>query len=95
MIWYFDIDGTLCDTDKTDYVNAIPDNAIITLVNMLYDRGDTINLITARGQTSGIYQRSLTEKQLKGWGVKYHTLEFALIVSDYVTSPMEFLEIIE
>ena len=94
MIWFFDIDGTLCDTIDTNYKDAIPDYAMITLVNMLYDKGDVINIITGRGSTSGINHRILTENQLKKWKVKYHRLEFGLIVSDYVTSPMEFLEII-
>ena len=95
MKWFFDIDGTLCDTNGTDYANAEPDMAIITLVNMLYDRGDSIHLITARGCTSGINQRIFTKKQLEEWGVKYDTLEFGLVVSDYVTSPIEFLEMID
>jgi len=74
MIYAIDIDGTLCDTEDSDYKNSTPRNDVITKVNQLYDRGNTIKIFTGRGATSGIDWREFTENQLKTWGVKYHEL---------------------
>jgi len=95
MIYIFDIDGTLCSTEGKDYFNAEPDEAMIALVNMLYYQGHYIKLFTARGTTSKIDYRKQTEKQLKRWGVKYHELDFGWIISDYVTTPEEFLSVVD
>jgi len=91
----FDIDGTLCDTHKSDYMNAVPDEAMITLVNMLYDKGDTIWIITARGTGSGIDWYDKTLNQLHNWGVKFDRFEIGIIVSDKVVLPHEFMETLE
>jgi 2-polyprenyl-3-methyl-5-hydroxy-6-metoxy-1,4-benzoquinol methylase len=74
MIYCFDIDGTLCTNTEGDYERAEPDHSNIDRVNSLYQAGDRILLYTARGATTGIDWRSLTEKQLNQWGVKYHAL---------------------
>ena len=91
MNYTFDIDGTLADTPGSNYKKSVPDEAMIALVNELYYKGHYIRILTARGTTSGINWRPLTEQQLKEWGVKYHHLEFGLIISDKVTTPEEFL----
>ena len=91
MTFVFDIDGTLCDTNEKDYKSAIPDESMIALVNMLYERGEYIILITARGVGSKVDHRQLTEKQLKGWGVQYHELHFGRVVTDWAETPEEFL----
>ena len=91
MIYIFDIDGTLSDTNKKNYGNAVPDEAMIALVNMLHDKGNWVVICTARGTTSKKNYRSLTRNQLKRWGVKYNQLIFGRIVSDKVTTPEEFL----
>ena len=44
-------------------------------VNRLYDEGNHIIIMTARGRGSGIDWTQLTKKQLDMWGVKYHELE--------------------
>ena len=97
-IW-FDIDGTITDTDFKDYNISTPDEAMITLINNLYDRGHRIILFTARGGISGIDWRETTENQLKKWGLKYDELITGypkdLIVDDCALRPDEFLEMIE
>jgi cytidyltransferase-like protein len=80
MRYCFDIDGTLCHTPdnelgKPDYSNAIPLPWMVREVNRLYDQGDHIIMMTARGRGSGIDHTELTKNQLKNWGVKYHELE--------------------
>jgi len=91
MKWFFDIDGTIADTYQKEYEKAEPDEAMIALLNMLYDRGDYIVIITARGTGSGIDWTEVTEKQLKDWGVKYHELHFGRIITDWARTPEVFL----
>jgi hypothetical protein len=76
MIYCFDIDGTLCTNTSGDYEEAEPIPEVIAHVNELFERGETILLWTARGTTTGIDWRELTERQLATWGVKYHQLGF-------------------
>lgn len=95
---WFDIDGTLADTDGNNYAQAEPDEAMIALVNMLYDQGHTIFIITARGASSGINWREVTEYQLRQWGVQHHQLIMGyprdLFIDDASIRPDEFLELI-
>jgi len=82
MIYCFDIDGTICSHYDGDYINSKPISKRINLVNELYDAGNTIYLLTARGMGRtnndqiGAYKcmYTMTEKQLEEWGVKYHQL---------------------
>lgn len=74
MIYCFDIDGTLCTNTDGDYSKAQPFYEVIAQVNRLYDEGHQILLYTARGATTGIDWRELTERQLKEWNVHYHGL---------------------
>ena len=76
MIYCFDVDGTLCTNTDGEYERAEPYPEIIALVNALYDAGHNVLLYTARGSTTGIDWRALTEKQLQTWGVRYHELLF-------------------
>lgn len=73
LTYCFDLDGTLC-SQETNYNQAKPYPRIIQKVNSLYNEGNTIKIFTARGSTTGIDWRTLTENQLKEWGVKYHKL---------------------
>ena len=82
MIYCFDIDGTLCTNIDGDYANARPRCEAITKVNRLFDEGHHIILHTARGATTGINWRQLTESQLKQWGVRYHELSFGKPTAD-------------
>lgn len=70
----FDIDGTLCTITEGEYQDAKPFMDRIAKVNDLYDFGHTIVLFTARGSTTGINWRNVTEDQMKKWGVQYHSL---------------------
>lgn len=75
MIYCFDLDGTICTTvSQSKYENALPDYAVIDEINKLYDDGNTIKIMTARGCVSGVDHTTITKKQLKTWGVKYHEL---------------------
>lgn len=75
----FDIDGTLCTNTEGDYAAAEPFAERIRTVNRLYEQGHKILLLTARGSTTGIDWRELTESQMADWGVRYHEL--------YLTKP--------
>jgi cytidyltransferase-like protein len=82
-----DVDGILCHTRGNDYKNSQPKLENIYMVNFLYNRGNYIKIFTARGSTSKIDWRELTEKQLKEWGVKYHELimgkpSFDILIDD-------------
>jgi hypothetical protein len=74
MTYCFDIDGTLCTNTHGKYEEARPLPKVIDRLNALFDAGHQILLFTARGSTTKIDWRALTEKQLSEWGVKYHTL---------------------
>lgn len=74
MVYCFDIDGTLCTNTEGEYEKAEPYVDVIAQVNALHDAGHEILLYTARGATTGIDWRELTEGQLKSWGVKFNKL---------------------
>ena len=82
MTYIFDIDGTICYNKGTSYEMAEPYPDRIKKVNDLYDQGNKIVFLTARGMgrsdNSTAYAYSafekLTKKQLDEWGVKYHRL---------------------
>ena len=83
MIYYIDIDETICRTPNTlDYSKARPIKKAIDKVNSLYEKGHTIVFWTARGTGSGIDWRDVTESQLKIWGIKYHDLKFGKPIYD-------------
>ena len=76
MIIYIDIDETICNSPKNrDYADAEPIVENIDKANKLYDEGNTIVYWTARGTTTGIDWRKVTEKQFLKWGVRYHDLK--------------------
>jgi glycerol-3-phosphate cytidylyltransferase len=74
MIYCFDIDGTICDTNGNDYRNALPFEEVLREINRLYDEGNYIKFFTARGTSSGIDWTNFTTTQLETWGVRYHEL---------------------
>lgn len=78
-----DIDGTICTSvTNGEYSNALPLYDRIDKINKLYDEGNYIVYLTARGM--GRYNNKtnlakarfydFTELQLKLWGCKYHEL---------------------
>jgi hypothetical protein len=81
MRYVIDIDGTICDKpDGSDYASSIPKRDRIKVINDLYDTGNHITYLTARGmgrynndlKLSEAHLRHITEFQLKEWGCKYH-----------------------
>ena len=77
MIIFIDIDETICNTSEDrNYKAAVPIIENINKANELYENGHTIIYWTARGTTTGIDWRKITEEQFAGWGVKYHDLQF-------------------
>jgi uncharacterized HAD superfamily protein len=81
-----DIDGTICtkscELQGNDYTKSKPLRKRIEKINDLYDEGNKIIYMTARGM--GRHNNNplaaiqdfyiFTAKQLKNWGCKYHHL---------------------
>lgn len=78
----FDIDGTICTQNSTEYDSASPFLDRIDKINNLYDEGNKIIFYTARGFVTGIDWEIVTKKQLKKWNVKYHELYFGKPAAD-------------
>jgi hypothetical protein len=88
LTYCFDLDGTLCTQVDPDnhgiystvgetYEAAEPIESRIDFVNRLYDEGHNILIDTARARSYPEHLdewRSMTERQLEEWGVKYHEL---------------------
>ena len=74
MVYCFDLDGTLCNTEGNNYSESTPKKDRIAFVNKLYEQGHTILVDTARGSVSGKNYFFFTMNQLKSWGLKFHTL---------------------
>jgi|TARA_R110000824_G_scaffold227109_3_gene414922 hypothetical protein len=82
MTYVFDIDGTICSIVDGDYEKATPFENRIMVINELYEEGNMIHFLTARGMgrtdNSPIFAHRLlykfTKDQLDSWGVKYHKL---------------------
>ena len=82
MIYFVDIDGTICTDTKGQYATSIPFPGKIDQVNKLYDEGHTVIYWTSRGMTRASgnihkayeYCYELTKQQLLQWGVKFHEL---------------------
>lgn len=75
MIIYVDIDGTICETINSDYINSKPIFENIKKINKLFDDGNIIIYWTARGGNSGKDWYELTSNQLIAWGCKYQKLD--------------------
>ena len=77
MIYYVDIDGTICDQEKgRDYSLSLPYKERIAHFNALFDQGHEIHYWTARGMESKKDHSKLTVEQLHKWGVKYTSVNF-------------------
>lgn len=74
MIYYVDIDGTICNNTNGLYFDAVPFLDRIAYLNQLFDNGDQIHYWTARGSSSGIDWTELTAEQLAEWGCKYTSM---------------------
>jgi 5'(3')-deoxyribonucleotidase len=79
MIYVFDLDHTLCETNKKsngdwDYLSAPPYGDRIKKVNKLFEEGHKIIIETARGCNSKKNWYLETFEQLRSWGLKFHEL---------------------
>ena len=82
--YVIDIDGTICSLTDGNYKEATPFKKRIEAINELYEQGNTITLLTARGmgrckndaEAAERWFQGTTKAQLKEWGVKYHSLFF-------------------
>ena len=92
----FDIDGTLCTQESSDYMKAKPYEARIKMINELRRSGKYIKLFTSRGITSGIDWKDLTISQLSSWGLEYDELicgkpHYDLFIDDKSVHSEDFL----
>lgn len=83
MIYCFDLDETLCNTNGMDYSESTPKELHISKVNQLYREGHYIKIFTARGSETGIDWRPTTEQQLANWGVMHHELILGKPAADF------------
>jgi cytidyltransferase-like protein len=75
IVYCFDLDGTICtNVENSDYASAKPDIVVVNEINRLYDMGNIIKIMTARGSVSKVDHTELTKNQLDLWGLKYHEL---------------------
>lgn len=89
--YVFDIDGTICNNTYGNYEEAIPNKKRIEKINILFDQGHVIFMLTARGMgrsdnsqiLAGRLLYNFTEKQLNQWGVKYHRLFLGKPAGDF------------
>jgi len=80
----FDIDGVIAKIEKdNNYAKAEPNMPMIEVINKLYQLGNHIILLTARGYVTGIDWKDTTISQLDRWGLKYHELHFGKPSADY------------
>lgn len=92
-----DIDGVIAELrEDHDYSKTGPRTGVINNINRLYDAGNEIILLTARGYKTGKDWKQLTLESLEKWGVKYHELHFGKPNADYYIDdkmmPLSFLE---
>jgi len=105
MTYVFDIDGTICTLVDGDYKKAKPIVDRVNEINNLYNNGNKIIFLTARGMgrfdgdSEKAYDKffDLTKRQLDTWGVKYHKLFLGkpagdIYVDDKGVSDKEFFE---
>lgn len=80
----FDIDGVVAYlSPDNNYSLAKPNFEIINKINELSDAGHYVILFTARGSKTGTDWRSITENQMKEWGVKFNEIRFGKPFADY------------
>ena len=80
----FDLDNVICITKGTNYKRAKPNFKTIRLINNAYELGAEIIIFTGRfyGKCNGNLNKikrtdnGLSKRQLKKWGLKYHSLLF-------------------
>jgi tRNA A-37 threonylcarbamoyl transferase component Bud32 len=83
MVIVIDFDGTLALGDTNDITKMIPNLKIVNLLNQMYEDGNYIKIVTARGckSCSTIQEREnkysdIITKWLTTYNIKYHELSF-------------------
>jgi CMP-N,N'-diacetyllegionaminic acid synthase len=80
----FDIDGVIASiTPGNDYNQAGPLRENIARINRLFDAGNRIVLLTARGYVTKIDWAETTRRQMAEWGVRHHELHFGKPAADF------------
>jgi CMP-N-acetylneuraminic acid synthetase len=80
----FDIDGVIAKLQhNNEYSKAEPNQEVIDIINKLYNYGNKIVLLTARGYVTGIDWEKSTIEQLNKWGLQYHELHFGKPNADF------------
>jgi len=96
MIFYIDIDNTICLTKDLDYEKSKPIKERIKLINALFDKGHDIIYWTARGSADWRTDEDveeieeLTLSQLKSWGCKFNQLILGKPIFDYFIDDKAF-----
>jgi hypothetical protein len=97
MIYYIDIDNTICHTIDSNYWRAKPLKDRITKINNLFHAGHTIIYWSARGSHSGKDWYDFTDQQLNDWGCLRHKLvlqkpAYDIFIDDKVINTKDFFE---
>lgn len=79
---FVDLDGTICETEGTDYEHAVPYIGAQKKLRRMEYLGHKVYIWTARGTSSGKDYTELTKRQLKEWGIPYVGLIFGKPVFD-------------
>lgn len=95
MIYYVDIDNTICETKDSDYANSKPYHDRIHHLNELYAKGHEVHYWTARGNNSGKDLQEFTVRQLESWGCKFTSVQtgkpsFDLFIDDKAMNSLRY-----
>ena len=98
MILCFDLDNVICRTKNIEYKDAKPIARTVKIINKAYNSKFKILIFTGRfyGKCNGNLNKilkmdnGLTKKQLKQWGIKYHSLIFGKPVFDVYVDDKNF-----
>jgi len=91
-IYCFDLDGVICNTNKSDYKKSKPITKAIKKINYLHLAGHKIIIFTSRfmgrnNENIHLAKKqgyNFTLKQLKKWKLKYHKLVFGKPSYDFI-----------
>ena len=94
-VYCFDLNGTLCTNANGAYADAEPSPDRIAAVNALLRSGHYVRIFTARGSTTGVDWRELTEHQRSKLGLQHNEFVLGkpyadLYVDDRAVDPEEF-----
>ena len=90
-IFIFDLDNTICETKKNNYLKSKPKKDIIKKINQIKKNGHTVKVFTSRYMGRNNENRTYvkkkfyykTFKQLKNWGLQFDELLMGKPSYDY------------